>query len=191
MKKIIVVAVLMSSLALSACLPAAFVAGAAAGGVVVSDRRSLGTIVKDKEITCKSLMELNSDQELKERSHISVVTFNRVVLLVGEAQTPELKMRAYELVKVVPNIRRINNAIAIAEPLTISDCSKDTWITTKVKGALLAEKGLTATQIKVVTEGGVVFLIGLVTHVQAEAAINVARQVDGVMKVVTMFEYIG
>jgi osmotically-inducible protein OsmY len=189
-RKIICLTSLLSCLTISACLPAVFLAGATAGGVVIADRRTLETMLRDKQITCKALLQLNSDLELKEQSVIAVVTFNRVVLLVGQAETSELRKRAYELVKDVPNIRRINNAIQIAAPLSRDESSRDTWITTKAKGAMLAEKGLNSTQIKVVTEGGVVYLMGLVSHNQAETAINVVRQVTGVNKVVTLFEYI-
>lgn len=186
MKKILLAVVM--TFFLNACLPAAFVAGATAGGVVISDRRTLDAMVKDKQITCKSVIQLNSEPRLKGRSHISVSTFNGVVLLVGETETPELRARAYELVKAVPHIRRITNAINVGEPLNYSEGSKDTWITAKVKATMLTEKGLNSTQIKVLTEDCVVYLMGIVTHQQADIAINVARQVTGVKKVVTLFE---
>jgi osmotically-inducible protein OsmY len=189
-KKQLPILFLISTLALSACVPAAFVVGATAGGAVIYDRRSLGTIVQDKKITYQSLIQLNSEPRLKECSHISVATFNRVILLVGETNTPELRRRAYELVKAVPHIRRINNEIVVSEPLPSKECSMDLWITTKVKAAMVAEKGLNSTQIKVITEDSSVYLMGLVTHEQAEIAIAVARQIKGVRKVVTLFEYV-
>jgi osmotically-inducible protein OsmY len=188
MKKVMEMLTLLTVLLLPACLPAAFIAGATAGGVVISDRRSISTMLQDKQITYKALIQLNSEPLLK-GSHITVATFNGVVLLVGETETPTLRHRAYELVKAVPHIRRINNIITISQPLNHSERSVDVWITTKVKAAMLAEKGLNSTQIKVMTEDSVVYLLGLITHAQAEAAINVARQVDGVRKVVTLFEY--
>ena len=188
MKKLLSI-VLLSTLSLSACLPAAFVAGATAGGAVISDRRTIKTILQDKKITCQALIQLNSESRLKDATHISVTTFNRVVLLTGEVQTPQLRQRAYELVKIVPNIRRINNLISVEPILNSSQRSADVWLTTKVKAAMLAEKGLNSIQVKVCTENCVVFLMGLVTHQQAEIAINVARQVDGVTKVVTLFEF--
>lgn len=190
MKKLLPLLMLISALSLPACLPAAFVAGATAGGAVISDRRPIKTIVQDKKITCQALIQLNSEPKLKEQSHISVATFNGVVLLVGETATPELKCRAYELVKAVPNIRRINNEIVVGESLSTKESSADVWMTTKVKAAMLAEKGLNSTQIKVLTEDGVVYLMGLVTHHQADLAVEVARTVTGVKKVVTLFEYV-
>lgn len=190
MKKIILIFFTISTLFLSGCLPAVFVAGATAGGVVVQDRRSFQTILQDKKITCQSLMRLNSDKRLKDQSHISVTTFNRIVLLVGEANTPEIRACAYELVKPVPNIRRINNEITVGQSLSTKECSADAWITTKVKTAMIREKGLRSTQIKVLTEDAVVYLMGLVKHTQAELAIEVARTVKGVQKVVTLFEYV-
>lgn len=190
MKNIGTLLLVCLTLSLSACIPAAFVAGATAGGVVISDRRSIKTIVSDKKITCQALMRLNSDSRLKEKSHLAVTTFNGVVLLVGEAQTPELKCCAYELVKAVPEIRRINNEISVGESLSTKECSNDAWITTKVKTALLRERGLRSTQIKVLTEDSIVYLLGLVTHSQADIAVEVARTVKGVRKVVTLFEYV-
>ncbi|MBA2653976.1 MAG: BON domain-containing protein [Gammaproteobacteria bacterium] len=189
MKQVLLCNLLLITLFLSGCLPAVFVAGATAGGSVITDRRSFQTILKDKQITCKSLIQLNSEPALKNCSHISVATFNRVVLLVGETENMQLRDRAYELVKAVPNIRRITNEIVIGDPLDGKGHSTDMWITTKVKTAMLAEKGLNSTQIKVITEGTVVYLMGLVTHCQAETAINVVRQVTGVTKVVTLFEF--
>lgn len=189
-RKILIPLLLTSSLSLSACLPAAFVAGATAGGVVISDKRSVRTILLDKKINCQSLIQLNSEPRLKGCSRISVSTFNGIVLLVGQTTTPELKGRAYELVKAVPHIRRINNQIEIGEPLGGKELSIDAWITTKVKTAMIAEKGLRSTQIKVISEDSIVYLMGLVTHSQAEIAVAVARQVNGVAKIVTLFEYI-
>lgn len=189
MKKFIVIIAFANAIILSGCLPAVFVAGATAGGVVICDRRTVNTMFEDKKITCKALAQLTSEPHLKENSHISVATFNRVVLLVGQARTTELRHRAYELVQAVPNIRRINNEIIIAPPLSPKECSTDIWLTTKVKTAMVAEKGLNSTQIKVLSDDSVVYLLGLVTHEQADIATNVARQVNGVMKVVTLFEY--
>jgi osmotically-inducible protein OsmY len=188
MKKILPVFIWVA-LCLTSCLPAVFIAGATAGGVVVAERRTFDTIVKDKKIAYDALIQLNSEPDLKDNAHISVATFNHVVLLVGEAPSLELRRRAYELVKVVPNIKRINNEIQVCPPLTEKERSLDTWVTTKVKAAMLAEKGLNSTQIKVITEDGAVYLMGLVTHQQAGIAINVARQVTGVTKVVTLFEF--
>lgn len=190
MKRCLPVLFLISTLLLPACLPAAFVAGATAGGVVISDRRSLKTIVQDRKISCQALIQLNSEPALKAQSHIAVATFNGVVLLVGETNSPEHKQRAYELVKAVPHIRRINNEIVIGEALSTKESSADVWMTTKVKAAMMAEKGLNSTQIKVLTEDNTVYLMGLVTHHQAELAVEVARTVTGVRKVVTLFEYV-
>lgn len=189
MKKISYLLLCLCTLSLQACIPVVFVAGATAGGVIVSDRRNIATIVEDKKITCKALMQLNTEPLFK-NSHISVTTFNRVVLLAGQVQNVQMRNRAYDLVKCVPNIRRINNQICIAESLNTTDKSIDTWITTKVKTAMLAEKDLKSTQIKVSTEDRTVYLMGVVTHPQAESAVEVTRQVHGVEKVVTLFEYI-
>lgn len=154
-----------------------------------ADKRSFKTMYADKKITCQALAQLNSDRKLRACAHLSVATFNRVVLLVGEAQTPELRRRAFDLIKDIPEIRRITNEVTIEDPLLIEERSNDTWVTTKVKTALLAERDLHSTQIKVITENSTVFLMGLVSHEQASIAVAVTRQVKGVYKVVTLFEY--
>lgn len=184
-----IIAIAITTSLLTACLPAAFLAGATAGGSIIADRRTVGTIMQDQKITYKALIQLNSEPQLKNEAHLSVTSFNGVVLILGQAPSRALKKRAYELIKIIPNIRRINNEISVGPPLEASERSHDAWITTKVKAALVAEKGLNSTQIKVVTESNTVYLLGIVTHQQAEMAINVARQLEGVSKVVTLFEF--
>jgi osmotically-inducible protein OsmY len=180
---------ILLTLTLSGCLPTAFVLGATTGGAVIADRRTVDSMIVDKKITGQALIRILSEPSLK-TSHISVSAFNGVVLLVGQTPTEATKYCIFDLIKTIPHIRRINNEIAIAEPLERRERSFDCWITTKVKTAMLAERGLNSTQIKVLTENKTVYLLGLVSHSQAELAINVTRQVMGVTKVMTLFEFI-
>lgn len=176
---------------LSACVPAFVAAGAAsAGGAIIYDERSIDIMYHDTEIIQQALYNLKSDPDLKGLTHINVTCFNYTVLIVGQVARPELRAKAYKLVSDIPGVKRIYNEITVEGLTSAATRSSDTWITTKVKSAMLAEKGLHAAQIKVVTENGVVYLMGLVTQKRAEIATNVARSVMGVRKVVRAFEYL-
>lgn len=187
-KKLMVLGLLSSQL-LTGCVPVALVAGAAVGGVVVYDRRTLRESFIDREITRRSLYTLRNTAALNGKSHISVATDNRVVLLTGQAQTPELKSLAKQVVSNVPNIKKVYNEIQVAGKNSMMDRTNDSWITTKVKTAMLREKGLKSSDIKVVTESGVVYLMGKVTRDQADLATRVSRRVGGVKMVVKLFQY--
>lgn len=177
-------------IALTGCIPALIATvGATAGGAIIYDKRSTEVMLNDVDTTNKALAILNSDPELRGRARIDVSTFNHIVLLVGQAQTEEIKRRAYEDVSDVSNVKRIYNQIEIRENLTFRDQSEDSWITSKVKTAMLTTKGLSSSQIKVITENKVVYLMGMVSPNQAELATQAARQIGGVRKVVQVFEY--
>jgi osmotically-inducible protein OsmY len=180
---------LSSLLLLSGCIPVAVVAGATAGGAIVYDNRSLSQMNTDNSIIQKAMNRLNANAALKEKCHLSVSAYNGIVLLVGQTPTPELRETAYNLIKDVPGIARIYNEISIAGPTSFIQRTNDSWITTKIKSAMLAQTGLHSTEIKVVTEDGIVYLMGRITHRQAKLATNVARRVSGVEKVVKVFEY--
>ncbi|MGB6977353.1 MAG: BON domain-containing protein [Gammaproteobacteria bacterium] len=183
------IALLLALPLLSGCIPVVFVAGAAAGGAVIYDNRSAETILQDNSLAYKAQGQINSDPTLHQQTHIAVTAFNHIVLLVGQAPTADLRQQAYDLVTNLRNVKRIYNQITVETPTSISRRSEDTWITTKVKTKLLAEKGLHSSQIKVLTENGTVYLMGLVTRSQGSLAALVTSKVSGVQKVVTLFEY--
>ena len=175
---------------LSGCIPIIIAAvGATAGGAIIYDKRTSTVILQDQDITNKTLAYLNSDPQLSGKARVSVATFNHVVLMVGQAQTEEVQQRAFDDVSQIPGVRRIYNQVEVSPILTTWDQSKDTWITSKVKTAMLAKKGLSSSQIKVVTENKVVYLMGVVTPNQSRLATDSARHVSGVKKVVQVFEY--
>jgi osmotically-inducible protein OsmY len=188
--KLLLIALL--ALSLQACVPVVLVAaGATAGGAIVYDNRSVKTMAEDREITFRAQSRLDQDPQLKNTSHVVAVCFNHILLLIGEAPTPELSQHAYSLVTTnLPHVKRTYNQITIANPTTEKQRMKDTWITTKVKTDMLAAKGLQSTQIKVVTEDNVVYLLGLVTHSQGTLAADVASRVGDVQRVVKLFEYL-
>lgn len=189
-KRILLSVMLLLTLALSGCIPVILVAvGATAGGAIIYDKRSTATIMADVDIANRALAKINQDPQLKGKVRVEISVFNHLVLMVGQAQTEELKQRAYEDVSEVDQITRIYNQIEVSKILTFKDRSADSWITSKVKTAMLATKGLSSSQIKVVTENKVVYLMGIVSSKQAELATSAARKVTDVRKVVQVFEY--
>ena len=188
LKKIITILLLMSSL--SACVPAALVVGATVGGAIIYDNRSVGTMVADKDIAHQIQYKIYNVPALRTEAHIVVTSFNRVVLMVGQAPTPELQKQAFELAQSVSGIRRLYNEVTVAAPTSEKRRVEDSWITTKAKTELLATKDLHSTQMKVLTENGTVYLLGLVTQTQGDMAADVVRRVSGVERVVKLFEYL-
>lgn len=183
------VLVALVALTLSGC--AAFViAGAGTAAVAAHDRRTLGAMIDDQTIELKSASAMKSEDELHQNTHVNVTSMNGIVLLSGEATTPELRDRVLAKMREVPAIRRIVNEIRIAPPSTAADRSNDTWLTTKVKTKLIHTEDIDSTRVKVVTENGVVYLLGLVTQKEAEIATEAARSVGGVERVVKVFEFI-
>jgi len=182
------------SLMLQGCLPVLFLGGVTAGGiiggVIVYDHRSTKTMMDDHDISSNADNKLAQDQEIKSKTHISVAVFNRIVLLVGQAPTETLKTNAENLVKSIPKIKLLHDEITIQEPTSTTTRATDYWITTKVKSILLAEKGLSTAQVKIITENSVVYIMGLTTHQQSDIISEKVRQIDGVNKVVKLVEYI-
>jgi len=167
-----------------------------AGGTAVSaahDRRSLGSFVEDQNIELKAYDMLSNNTEIDKNTNISVTSYNGIVLLSGQTPTPELRNLAEQLVRQVPQIRRIHNELSIAAPSSIGTRSNDTWVTTKIKTNLFKVKNhdnFDPTRVKVVTEQGIVYLMGLLNQQEADDVVNVIRTIKGVQKVVKMFEYI-
>jgi len=174
---------------LQACVPILIVGGVAAGGVLVYDNRTPKTMYEDKDISYRAEMALSNNKEINDKTHITIAVFNRVVLLVGQAPTADLKAAAENAVKTISKVKRVHNDITIEEPISSKVKAKDIWITTKVKTQLVATKGLYSVPLKIVTENGVVYLMGLTTKQQGHLASDIARKVEGVKRVVKLFEY--
>lgn len=178
------------ALSLPGCIATAILAGAAVGGLVVSDNRGMSARLDDQNIAYQAETNINDDPQLKDKTRISVVSFNRNLLLVGQAPNAELKERAGQVAyKDNQKIKRLYNQITVSEPISSVIASNDTYITSKVKADMLAEKGLSSTQIKVITEDSVVYLMGLVSKDQSELAARVASHVSGVKMVIKIFDY--
>ncbi len=173
---------------LSGCVAVAAGGAAATTAVVASDRRTTGTFIEDQALELKAARTLNSDSEIKKETHLNITSYNTHMLITGEAPSEELRDRAVELVRKLPKVSKVYNEIAVAAPSSYMSRSSDTVITTKVKTKLFGQKGLDATKVKVVTERGIVYLMGLLNPEEAETATEAARQVGGVQKVVKLFQ---
>lgn len=168
---------------------AAVVGGGAVATTAMIDRRTTGTQVEDQTIEFKASNALAGDAELKEQAHVNITSYNTVVLMSGETPTDAMRQRAVELVKGVDKVSHIYNELTIAAPSSLTSRSSDSIITSKVKTKMVTNEELNGMAVKVVTEKGVVYLMGLLTRQEAEVATNIARQTGGVQKVVKLFQY--
>lgn len=180
-----IVAILATSL-LTGCV-VAVVAGAAAG--MVYDRRSVTTLEADARLFHVIHKNIVTDPQFRS-SRILVTSFNKVVLLVGQTPTASLRVVAERVAQSAPGVIRVYDEISVDRPLAMSQRTKDSWITGQIRSNMLTKKGLESGSIRIVTENGTVYLMGIVTQEQATLAVDVARRVNGVRKVVKIFQYI-
>lgn len=178
-------------LLLTGCIGVAIIAGAGAGiesENIIHDNRSVNQQFSDRTISDKAHNALLYDVQLNGRSHINVATYNGVMLLVGQVQTPDLKQRAQDIVTQIRGVKRVYNELTINSSASFFSDVDDSWITTKVKTMMMKRKELQATHIKVITDNGVVYLMGNVSSEQGALAADTARRVKGVVKVVEAFQ---
>jgi osmotically-inducible protein OsmY len=185
--KLFLCSILLSVAFLQGCIAAA-AGGAATGASIATDRRTTGTIVDDQSIELKATYALSQHKELWKASHISVICYNNVLLLVGQTPVEAYKQEAEEAVSDIAKIRQIHNEITITEPASLGTRSNDSWITTQVKTKLIGNKAINAGRIKVVTEESVVYLMGITTPEEEMIATNIAQEISGVDRVVQIFE---
>jgi osmotically-inducible protein OsmY len=178
-------------IAASGCA-AVVLGGAATSAAVIHDRRTTGSIVEDESIELRVKHALDQEQALRRESHINVTAFNGIVLLSGETPTEAFRSRAGELARAQEKVRRVYDELQIAAPSSMMTRASDAWLTTKVKSALLGMdiKGFDPTRVKVVSENGRVFLMGLVYKAEANAAVAEIQQISGVQRIVKLFEYL-
>ena len=186
LQKILLATVAGASL-LSGCAPLV-VGGAVMGGMVAVDRRTSGTQLEDENIELKVSNAIN--KELGERVHLNVTSYNRRVLLTGEVRTEADRSRATLLAQSQENVREVINDLALGAPSSLSQRTKDSVTTGQIKASFVDAKDLQSSAVKVVTERGVVYLMGRVTAREAQRATDIARSTGGVAKVVRVFEEI-
>jgi len=173
---------------LSACVPLV-VGGAAMSAMVAVDRRTSGAQLEDEGIELRGASRLRD--AFGDRAHINITSYNRQVLLTGEVPNDAARQQAEQVVSRVENVRSIVNELAPAGNTTLVQRSSDVLITGKVKASLVDAKDLYAGAFKVVTERGIVYLMGRVTQPEADRATAIARQIGGVNRVVRIFDIIG
>ncbi len=183
--------VVLSMTVLNGCVPL-LVGGTAVGVSVAHDRRTTGTVMDDQTIELKIYDAL--ERQLPPGNRISTTSYNGAVLLTGEVVSEAMRQQAEQIARNLsqPPVREVYNELVIGPPSPMSVQRNDALITTKVKTALfqIKIKDFDPSRVKVVTERGVVYLMGLVRRKEADAAADAASRVDGVRQVVTLFEYI-
>jgi osmotically-inducible protein OsmY len=171
---------------LQGCFPLA-VGGVAGAALMANDRRTTGTYIEDESIEWKATGQV---RESYPGSHVNATSFNRRVLLTGEVANEQMKKQVEDLVRTVPNVKEITNEVTIAGASSLASRGSDALVTSNVRARMLRASGFSPTHVKVVTEAGVVYLMGLVTQPEGDAAADIARSTSGVNRVVKVFEYL-
>jgi osmotically-inducible protein OsmY len=177
----------MAVVSLQGCI-GVLAGGAIAGGFAASDRRTLGTQTEDKGITLKAGSRVEA--VVGQPAHINAVSFNRKLLLTGEVRNEEAKQAAGREAATIPNVEGVFNELTVGEPSSVGTRSNDTYITSKVLASLFDAKDVFSSSFKVVTENGVVYLMGRVTQREGDRGAEIVRGIDGVQKVVTVYDYL-
>jgi len=177
---------LIAALLLQGCV-ALIGAGGAAAYSALEDRRTTGTQIEDEGIEVRAANRI--DERFRDRAHVNVIAYNRAVLITGEAVDEATREEIEKIVLGVPNIRSVTNDLQIAGLSSVPSRTSDSALTLKVRGRFLNAKGFNPVHVKVVTEASVVYLMGIVTEKEADAAVEIARTTGGVRKVVKVFEY--
>ncbi|MDD2918715.1 BON domain-containing protein [Rhodoferax sp.] len=172
---------------LSACFPV-IVGGAVVGSLVATDRRTSGTQLEDEGIELRGASRVRDN--LSERVHVNISSYNRRVLLTGEVPSLQDSQLVEQIVSRVDNVQSVVNELAVLGNTSMTQRSSDTLITGRVKAALLDAKDLYVNAFKVVTERGTVYLMGRVSQREADRATEITRAIPGVQKVVRVFEII-
>ena len=184
--KLVVPAATAACLLLQACVPLA-VTGAAAGALVAGDRRTTGIYIEDESIEWRVVGVL---KEGYTGSHINPTSYNRRVLLTGEAPTEDMKKEIEKRIRGIDNLKDVVNELQVAGASSMASRGNDSLVTSNVKARMVNNGVFSPTHVKVLTEAGTVYLMGLVTQAEGDKAVEIARNTSGVGKVVKVFEYV-
>lgn len=192
MKKAALIPFLLSTVAinysLSGCTPVVVVGAAAGVGITVAvDRRSTANIIEDQAIEVQASDFIYSNDKFGKKVHVDVTSMNGIVLLTGEVPKEEYRQAIYDKVVRMRPVKEVINKIEVRDPLPMSEKTNDTWITSKVKSTLIANKGI-PTRTKVVTANNRVYLMGIVSSKEAEQILSIVKNIDGVENVTPLFE---
>jgi len=189
-KKIFTLSVLTLCLgtSLTACVPVLMGGAMIGGGLIATDRRTSGTQLEDEGIELRAASRVRDN--LGDRVHVNVNSYNRRVLLTGEVPTVQDKQLVEQVVSRVDNVQSIVNELAVLGSATLTQRSSDSFVSGKVKAGFVDAKDLFANAFKVITERGTTYLMGRVTQREADRATEITRSTSGVQKVVRVFEII-
>jgi osmotically-inducible protein OsmY len=172
---------------LSGCVPVLAV-GAGAGALLISDRRYAETYLADEAIEIRA--SNRAGEKFGDKIHLNVTSYNRMLLLTGEVPDAATRADVEKVVSAVPNVKSVTNELQVAGISSLGGRSNDTFLTSKVKARFIDANKFATNHVKVVTESGVVYLLGLVTQKEADAAVDIARTTGGVQKVVKVLDVI-
>ena len=187
LKSLFTAAICALMVAAAGCAPAVLVSGTSAT-IVANDERSTGSFIEDQEIELKILFQIS--EELGRRVNVNATSYNRRVLLTGQVPSEKLRKHAVSIIESIDNVREVLDRLEIGNPSSLTSRAADSALTAKVKATLcgLQQGGFSCLDVKVVSEQGAVYLMGLLTRKQEQIAINATRQVSGVLTVNTLFE---
>jgi len=153
--------------------------------------RTLGSKIDDSLIETKVAVNVaKASPDLDQNSHIVVSSFNGVVLLAGQTPRADLKSLAEQTAGQVQKVKKVHNELQVLQPSSLLARNNDAWLTTKIKTQMLTDSSIPGSRIKVITENGIVYMLGLLTQAEANRATNLVQGVSGVQKIVKLFEYI-
>jgi len=152
-------------------------------------RRTFGTVIDDSQLETIAAVNIDKTHPDLKAAPISVTSYNRVILLTGQVRNNELREMASKTVANMRQVRQVHNELSIQAPISFLADTNDAWLTTKIKSKFTFNKEVRANRMKVVTENGVVYLMGLVPRAEAEKAADIARRTSGIQKVVLAVEY--
>jgi osmotically-inducible protein OsmY len=159
---------------------------------VVDDKgsRTLGTIYNDQLIETTAIDHARRASVMLQDAHFNVTSFNSIVLITGQVPSENTKTLVGAKTQLISNVRKVHNELIVSNPISLAESANDLLITTKIIASMLAENNFPASRIKVITENGVVYLMGLVTRTEGDWAVNLVRRSSGIQKIVKVFEYI-
>ncbi len=188
-KPIKLVALLTLVAVLQGCAAAAVVA-ITTGASMATDRRSIGNQIDDQNIELEAYNEITKNKSLNDNTNLHIISLNGSVLIIGQTPNTYLRDQAVKIINAIDGVVKIHNQIRIGNVTSITTQTNDAWLTSKVKTALFSSDDINGNDIKVITENAEVFLMGLVSKKEADAAIEVTRNISGVNRVFKAFEYL-
>ncbi|SPP31905.1 Osmotically-inducible protein Y [Arsenophonus endosymbiont of Aleurodicus floccissimus] len=184
------ITIICSTLLLQGCIGAAVIGSAAVATKSATDPRSVGRQVDDGTLEARVSAAINKDQKITRNARVITTAYEGKILLTGQAPDFALAERAKQIATKVEGVKAVYNEIRQATPVDLVTASKDTWITTKIKSQILTSDSVKSSTVKVITEGGEVFLLGILTQQEGAAAARIASETDGVKRVTTTFTYL-